>query len=62
MIPRLSTHMAEWRRYLDDTITDKTYNPGQDIWNKIDNSSKTGQGKKSLVYTFACFLTATAKL
>ena len=54
--------MAEWRRYLDDTITDKTYNPGQDIWNKIDNSSKTGQGKKSLVYTFACFLTATAKL
>ena len=39
-----------------------TYNPGQNIWNKIDKSSKTGQDKKSLISTFACFLTATAKV
>ena len=35
------------------------HNPGQNIWNKIEKSSKTGQGKKSLISTFACFLTAT---
>ena len=33
----------------------KTYNPGQNIWNKIEKSSKTGQEKKSLKSTFACF-------
>ena len=32
------------------------YNPGQNIWNKIEKSSKTGQDKKSLISTFACFL------
>ena len=34
----------------------------QNIWNKLEKSSKTGQGKKSLMSTFACFLTATAKV
>ena len=34
----------------------------QDIWNKLKKSSKTGQDKKSLISTFACFLTATAKV
>ena len=38
------------------------YNPGQNIWNKIEKSSKTGQDKKSLISTFACFLTAIAKV
>ena len=38
------------------------YNPGQNIWHKIEKSSKTGQDKKSLISTFACFLTATAKV
>ena len=33
-----------------------------DTWNKLEESSKTGQGKKSLISTFACFLTATAKV
>ena len=37
------------------------YNPGQNIWNKIEESSKTGQEKKSVISTFACFLTAIAK-
>ena len=37
-------------------------NPGQNILNKIEKSSKTGQGKKSLISTFACFLAATAKV
>ena len=38
------------------------YNPGQNIWNKIEKSSKTGQDKKSLISTFAYFSTATAKV
>ena len=38
------------------------YNPGQNIWNKIKKSSKTGQDKKSLISTLACFLTAIAKV
>ena len=37
-------------------------NPGQNIWNKLKKSSKTGQEKKSLVSTFASFLTAIAKV
>ena len=39
-----------------------TYNPGQNIWHKIEKSSKTGQEKKSLTSNFACFLTAIAKV
>ena len=38
------------------------YNPGQNTWNKIEKSSKTGQDRKSLISAFACFLTATAKV
>ena len=38
------------------------YNPGQNIWNRIEKSSKTGQDKKSLISTFACFSTAAAKV
>ena len=34
----------------------------QNIWNKIEKCSKTGQDKKSLKSAFACFLTATAKV
>ena len=34
----------------------------QSIWNKLEKLSKTGQDKKSLIFTFACFLTATAKV
>ena len=37
-------------------------NPAQNIWNKIEKSSKTGEEKKSLISAFACFLTATAKV
>ena len=40
----------------------KNYNPGQNIWNKIGKSSKTIKDKKSLISTFACFLTAIAKV
>ena len=38
------------------------YNSGQNIWNKIDKSSKTRQVKKNLISTFACFLTVIAKV
>ena len=34
-------------------------NLGQDVFNEIEKSSKTGQGKKSLISAFACVLTAT---
>ena len=40
----------------------QTCNPGQNIRNKIEKSGKTGQDEKSLVSTFACFLTAIAKV
>ena len=36
--------------------------PGQNIWNKVKKSSKTGQNKKSLMFTFAFFLTAISKV
>ena len=36
------------------------YNPMWDIWSGLGGSSKTGRGKKSLISTFACFLTAAA--
>ena len=32
-----------------------SHNPGQNIWYKKEKSSKTGQEKKSLISTFACF-------
>ena len=33
-----------------------------DIWGGVEKSGKTGQGKRSLISTFACFLTATASV
>ena len=38
------------------------FNPGQSIWNKIEKSSKTGQEKKSLISSFACYMTAIADI
>lgn len=35
----------------------KTYNPKQNIWKKVKESSKIGQDSKSLISTFASFLT-----
>ena len=40
----------------------RTYNPVQNIWSKIEKPSKTGQSKKSLIFTFAFFWTAIAKV
>ena len=40
----------------------RNYKPMQNIWNKLEKSSKSGQDKKSLISTFACFLTSTAKV
>ena len=39
-----------------------SYNPGQNIWNKMKQSSKTGQEKNSLIFFSACFLTAIGKM
>ena len=40
----------------------QTYSPRQNIWNKMEKSSKTGQEKKSLLSGFACFLTAICEV
>ena len=48
-----------WQQYI---LAEVTYNPGQNIRNKIEKSSKTGQDKKSLISTFVWFLTAIAKI
>ena len=37
-------------------------NPRRDIWDGMERSVKTGQGKKSLISTFACLLTAIARV
>ena len=38
------------------------YKLRQNIWNKIEKSSKTGQYKKRLISTFQCFLTVITKI
>ena len=38
------------------------YIPGQNIWNKIEKSSEIGQGKKALISTYACSVTAITKV
>ena len=38
------------------------YNPGQNIWHKVEKSSKVGQDFKSLLSNFACFLRAIVKV
>ena len=43
-------------------FNNKNYNPRQIIWNKIGESSKIGQDKKSLISAFACFLAAIVKV
>ena len=45
-----------------DRLSSKFYDPGQNIWHKIEKSSKTGGDKKSLISTFACFFIVIAKL
>ena len=41
---------------------DILYNPGQNIWHKVEKSSKAGQDFRSLLSNFACFLTAIVKV
>ena len=54
--------MSTFKINKKDTLITLTYSPGRDIWNGMGKSSKSGQGKKSLISTFACFLTATAEV
>ena len=39
-----------------------TYNPGRNFWKRIEKSSNIRQEEKSLIFTFACFLTVIAKV
>ena len=39
-----------------------SFNLGQNIWNKIEKSIKSGQDMKSLISAFVCILTAIAKV
>ena len=41
--------------FLRFTVNISSYNPWQNIWNKIEKSSKTGQGKKSSISLFCMF-------
>ena len=34
----------------------------ENVWNKMESSSNTGQRKKSLISVFACFLLAICKV
>ena len=52
----------KWTGLSYDQTCSYSDNLGQNIWNKWEKSSKTGQEKKSLVSIFACFLTAIAKV
>ena len=38
------------------------HNPGQNIWYKVEKSSKVGHDFKSSLSNFACFLTAVVKV
>ena len=39
-----------------------SHNPGRGAWSGVEGSSGAGRGKGGLISTFACFLTATAKV
>ena len=39
-----------------------SYNPGQNVWNKVKKSSKVQKDYKNLISNFACFLTAIVKV
>ena len=41
--------------WITKTASPRSCSPEQNIWNKIEKSRKTGQGKKSLISIFACF-------
>ena len=56
---QISSDLCRWIYKLDISVS--VYNPSQNIWNRIGKSSKSGRDKKSLISTFACFLTATDK-
>ena len=66
MVASLLTKLDCYKVYKDGdkaiNVSHVTYNPGQNIWNKIEKYSKIGQDKKSLTSTFACFLTDIAKV
>ena len=49
LYPKFSKSLLNWKK-----CESSTYNLGQNIWNKIELPSKTGQEKKSLVSVFAC--------
>ena len=56
--------MSVWKK--TGLIWDQNFagsdNPGQNIWNKMEKTIKTGQEKKSLVSFFACLLIAISKV
>ena len=63
-LPELFKFMIEWLIYFkpEMSLRRKVYITTQNIWNKIEKPSKIRLDKKSLVSTFACFLTAIAKV
>ena len=49
-----------YQPYMD--LLTLNHHPGQNIWDKIEKSSKIGQDKKSLISALAYFATAIAKV
>ena len=60
-IEKLTKTQQEFCFQSAQSITGMMHNPRQNICSKIEKSSKIGLGKKSLILTFACFLTDIAK-
>ena len=52
------SHASPIWRSLDKS----TYNPKQNVWNKVKKFSKIGQYQKGLIYTFGYFLNNIAKI
>ena len=61
----IQTIKKKWRLKETGQGSDQNFvcsdNPRQDIWNKIEKSSKSGKDKKSWISTSVCFLAVTPK-
>ena len=43
-------------------VSENIHNPVRNVWNKMEKYSEIGQYRKSLISTFAYFLTAMANI
>ena len=55
-------HKKTFFSKFNQKIRQVDYNHGQNMWNKVKNSTKIGQDYKKVIYNFACFLNAIVKV